>query len=506
MANSLAALTMAAYGTRHYPVKDVLSEQLREAVTAVYGPQYRAEIMSAAQPEGPRGTPGTTGSRRHGTGVAADVWVYDPSGRRLSGDDLVPLAQHWLGTDIGSVGFPSNGQNSLHLDLVGGKGPGAVPLQKGEGRVWYYGNPTNAQRNALSASLNKGVTPQYAVSPQMVAAAAQGVPIPPSSIPQSVYSAPPPIPQAPINRSALAAIEQAAPSVQPLPAMAYSGAPAPASMPPIPREPYGMTQAGNIDLMNRPVVHNPDGSISTIRSISIGTDNGETLIPTVSPDGRILSDEDAIKLYEQSGQNLGSFRSVDAADRFAEQLHNAQAERYLPTSQTNEPPPVPADAFQRITARNNANLGIKPPTPPAAPMAEVPPIPAPRLDRPTSFFPNHDFGGVLGIVQDFSRAMNNASGPFNNGADNLLYNKMRGGDFNAPGAATAVGANGFLYAPKQGGGYINVGRAPNFGINTAAPLPSLNPTRNSDWWQQATGGSSGGGLSTYGYTGGGNLG
>jgi len=174
----LSALSYSANGVRRQPIKDELATKLRQAVTAVYGPDYRVDIMSAAQPSGPRGTKGTTGSRRHGTGVAADVWVYAPDGRRLAGDELVPLSQHWLGTKAGSVGFPARAGQSLHLDLIGGSGPGAVPLGKGEGRLWYYGTPSQSQRSALNQSLTKGTTPKYAVAPETVA---KGL-IPPSGM------------------------------------------------------------------------------------------------------------------------------------------------------------------------------------------------------------------------------------------------------------------------------------------------------------------------------------
>nr|WP_240431521.1 injection protein [Pectobacterium parmentieri] len=92
----------------------------------------------------------------------------------------------------------------------------------------------------------------------------------------------------------------------------------------------GMVRSGNIDLHNRPVVKNPDGSISTVRSMSANFDGNEVLIPTVSDDGRIMSDDEAIDNYRRTGRHLGMFSSPEAATAYAESLHNQQADEYLP--------------------------------------------------------------------------------------------------------------------------------------------------------------------------------
>ncbi|HEH7628100.1 TPA: hypothetical protein SHX75_003457 [Escherichia coli] len=91
----------------------------------------------------------------------------------------------------------------------------------------------------------------------------------------------------------------------------------------------GMKTQGNINIFNRPRVKNPDGSVSTVRTISIGTDDGEVLIPTVSDDGKIMTDEEAIQQYSKTGKNFGTFDNPDDATAYAQALHKQQEEYYL---------------------------------------------------------------------------------------------------------------------------------------------------------------------------------
>jgi hypothetical protein len=87
----------------------------------------------------------------------------------------------------------------------------------------------------------------------------------------------------------------------------------------------GQVEPGNIDLVNRPRVKNADGSISTVRSASFNFDGKEVLLPTVSDDGRVVSDEEAVANYKKTGKHLGKFASPEAATAYAQKLHEHQA-------------------------------------------------------------------------------------------------------------------------------------------------------------------------------------
>jgi hypothetical protein len=88
----------------------------------------------------------------------------------------------------------------------------------------------------------------------------------------------------------------------------------------------GLLEAGNIDLLTRPVVessystrHRPRGS-ATVRSMSFNQGGIEILVPTVHDDGYIMSNDEAWEQYNRTGRHLGKFSSPEAATLFSRTL------------------------------------------------------------------------------------------------------------------------------------------------------------------------------------------
>jgi hypothetical protein len=129
-------------------------------------------------------------------------------------------------------------------------------------------------------------------------------------------------------------------------------------------QPQGQLEPGNIDLHHRPVVNNDDGSISTVRSLSIEEDGKQVLIPTVERNGAgILSNEDAVKQYHHYGEHLGIFDTPENATAYAQKLHTEQESEYGNQQYWAQFNPRPATAVDgappnaAIAMASGTNLG-----------------------------------------------------------------------------------------------------------------------------------------------------
>jgi hypothetical protein len=92
----------------------------------------------------------------------------------------------------------------------------------------------------------------------------------------------------------------------------------------------GLIAPGNINIHQRPVVRNADGSVSTVRSMTFTDENGNAvLVPSVIAGRGIVSPREAYKHYQQTGQHLGIFDTPEAADAYAQSLHEQQANEYI---------------------------------------------------------------------------------------------------------------------------------------------------------------------------------
>jgi hypothetical protein len=69
---------------------------------------------------------------------------------------------------------------------------------------------------------------------------------------------------------------------------------------------------------------NPDGTKSTILTISIGVDGKEVVIPTMTPDGEVMSEAEAVERFRRTGEHFGAFDSVEEANDFARKLSERQ--------------------------------------------------------------------------------------------------------------------------------------------------------------------------------------
>jgi Phage tail lysozyme len=143
----LAPIEMANSGkTRDKPITEQLNQQLQDAVAAVYGPGYKAQVYSGGQDgigEGGK----RTGSTRHDHGNAADVYIIGPDGKRVMGDGLNPLTQYWIAKGYGSAA-PGMADGGIHLDT-----------HTDRATTWSYGHTTEGNKEAAALGA-QGILPE----------------------------------------------------------------------------------------------------------------------------------------------------------------------------------------------------------------------------------------------------------------------------------------------------------------------------------------------------------
>lgn len=87
-----------------------------------------------------------------------------------------------------------------------------------------------------------------------------------------------------------------------------------------------MISPPNIPLRDRPVVQNPpdaehpNGSSSTVSTITIESDGRGVLLPTII-NGKRVSEPEAIKHWQDTGESLGVFKSENDANEYDKKLH-----------------------------------------------------------------------------------------------------------------------------------------------------------------------------------------
>ncbi len=95
----------------------------------------------------------------------------------------------------------------------------------------------------------------------------------------------------------------------------------------------GQYGEGNIDLYDRPIYKNADGTLSTVDSVTFTIDGKYVVLPTIVRDEkgnakRLETDEEIFEHYKNTGEYLGEFDTLEEANIYANRLHFAQAYKY----------------------------------------------------------------------------------------------------------------------------------------------------------------------------------
>jgi hypothetical protein len=135
-----------------------------------------------------------------------------------------------------------------------------------------------------------------------------------------------------------------------------------------------------IDPASQPAVQNADGSISTVNTMGVGIDGKEVNIPRVPAEGgRVMTEPEAIKRYEETGNHLGKYDTPEEAGRAAEALHQNEAREISQHPQGQQPTITPemAQAIENAMKDQERMPQAAPPPPEAQPVLPPEPIQMP---------------------------------------------------------------------------------------------------------------------------------
>ena len=141
-----------------------------------------------------------------------------------------------------------------------------------------------------------------------------------------------------------------------------------------------VAQAGTLDPARQPAVQDAHGNISTVRTIGINDNGREVNIPTVPLEGgRIMSNDEAVQRYRDTGNHLGKYDTPEAAGAAAEALHQREAGAISQHPKGVQPtlPPDLIKALQDVFKDESRVPQAAPPPPDSQPVlpSQVAPMP-----------------------------------------------------------------------------------------------------------------------------------
>jgi hypothetical protein len=170
---------------RRQPLAPILEDRIKEAVRAVYGDGYSAQVYSGGQ-QGKGSGGKRVGSVRHDHGKAGDIYIVGPDGKRVTGDALAPLGQYWAAKRYGGVGMEMKG-GGIHLDVWETPPPGG-------GMAWNYADKGGRYTPAMKTAIEAGLRGQMPFGgPYVPGAGAQQHPAPPQMAGTPAPALPPPV-------------------------------------------------------------------------------------------------------------------------------------------------------------------------------------------------------------------------------------------------------------------------------------------------------------------------